>query len=210
MILSVKMSKVTVCWSFFFLFDLVLCQDISFPFDSEYSNSAINPRFKTSTYTPSTTVLTRRPTERLKPVVNREKCPGNQLYYPGEPWFCDCGPKYIYYKPTDQCYRVYMKGPCSEGQHLIVKNREVQCVRNPCSEGYVRYNGKCYELEKSDGPCGEINGAAALLKINANTLNVECTEAGADTLTLFSFPERCPPGSKRDAQNKCRENWNVD
>lgn len=209
MIVSVTMFKVFVFWSCC-LFQLILCQYIISGVSSDSRNKPLYARMKSSVYTPSTTVLLRSTTERPKPVVNQEKCPGNQLYYPGEPWYCDCGPKYIYYKPTDQCYRAYMKGPCSEGQHLIVKNRKVQCVRNPCSESYVRYNGKCFELEKSDGPCEPINGTAAILKINPDTLVVECTQADARVLTLFQIPDRCRPGSKRDANNICRENWNVD
>ncbi|KAL3269670.1 hypothetical protein HHI36_008731 [Cryptolaemus montrouzieri] len=206
------MKCLVLLWSVI-LYGQIWGQDIIFSTDDEDSDySRFKPEItniRSTTHIPSTTIFQRRPTERPKPIRDPEKCPGNQLYYPGEPWFCDCGPKYIYYKPKDECYHAYMKGPCLEGKHLVVKKRNVQCVRNPCPEEYVRYNGKCYQLEKSDGPCEKINGTTAILKINPDTLAVECKKTTADELTLFSFPDRCPPGSKRDANNKCRENWNV-
>lgn len=46
-ILSVTMFKILLCWSLF-IFHWILCQDIAFP---------TYPRFKSTTYPPSTTVL---------------------------------------------------------------------------------------------------------------------------------------------------------
>ncbi|KAK9890734.1 hypothetical protein WA026_012082 [Henosepilachna vigintioctopunctata] len=180
----------------------IWCQDIHFP--SEYDNYYNNPKIVPEI--PPEQPFT---TEPPKPVRNPEKCPGNQLLYPGREWFCDCGPTFIFYPPKNDCFRAYMRGPCTEGQHLVVKNKRVTCVKNPCQENYVRYNGRCYELGNSEGPCDKINGTTAFLQIDPDTLEVKCTKSSAGVLTLFNFPDRCPPGSKRDSKNKCRENWNV-
>lgn len=165
----------------------------------------------------STTEKQKKPQPPIKPLIpvrNLEKCPGNQYYYPGEPWFCDCGPKYIFYKPKNDCFLAYLKGPCKEGQYLIVAtkangNRDVVCTRNPCPDGLVLYQGKCYEFPKSGGPCQPVKNVTTVLDINPSTLKIECIPITENRVTLISIPKICPPGSKRDSQNICRENWNV-
>lgn len=67
---------------------------------------------------------------------------------------------------------------------------------------FFRFQGKCFELGTT-GPC-KANSENGIFGVNASTLLVECLK-GADRLTLFQIPQKCPPGSARDHTNKCRE-----
>ena len=165
------------------------------------------------------------------PLYAPDKCPENQLLYPGNQkndWICDCGPGYIYYPPQDGCFSAYRQGPCRQGYHLILKRNKVvpECVVNPCKDGFARfvpfefiveggnfdcnfrYKGKCYELDKPNGPCLPVEVGGGIFGVNATTLTVECLK-GTEKLSLFNIPRNCPLGSKRDRNNTCRENWNV-
>ncbi|KAJ8944531.1 hypothetical protein NQ318_009694 [Aromia moschata] len=147
------------------------------------------------------------------PLYAPNKCPDNQLLYPGDQehdWICDCGPGYVYYPTKDACFEAYRKGPCPGKQHLIVRNGSVipECMLNPCEDGFAMYNGKCYELGKPNGPCRPINEGGGIFDVNATTLEVECLK-GTDRLSLFSLPNKCSPGSKRDSNGKCRIVYNF-
>jgi len=144
------------------------------------------------------------------PIVDPTRCSGNQLYFPAEPEpFCDCGAAHLYHPPTDDCYPAYLQGPCRKGQHLILKKNKstAECDTNPCSEGYVKFEGSCEKLEAPE-PCGSVSSGDGVLNINPTTLKPEC-EKGTEILSLFRVPPNCPPGSKRDSANRCRENFNV-
>ncbi|XP_063920964.1 uncharacterized protein LOC135135773 [Zophobas morio] len=151
--------------------------------------------------------------ERI-PVFAPDKCPENQLLYPGkqinDDWICDCGPGYIYYPPEDTCFGAYRQGPCPQTYHLILKPDKVvsECVVNPCEEGFGSYEGVCYELNKPDGPCAPVQFGGGIFGVNTTTLKVECLKE-PQKLTLVYIPANCPPGSRRDTYNTCRENWNV-
>lgn len=151
-------------------------------------------------------------TEDRVPLYAPNRCPENQLYYPGNQahdWICDCGPTFIYYPPKDFCYPAYRQGPCKNGEHLIIPKREVipRCVPNPCDEGFARYEGKCYEMGQPNGPCRPIQEGGGIFDVNATTLVVECLK-GTDRLSLFNLPKICAPGSKRDKNGSCRDVYN--
>ncbi|XP_018564404.1 uncharacterized protein LOC108905852 [Anoplophora glabripennis] len=147
-------------------------------------------------------------TEKRVPLYAPEKCPENQLLYPGDQdhdWICDCGLGYIYYPAKDGCFAAYRQGPCDKGKHLIIKRGEVvpACAVNPCEDGFALYEGKCYELGKPNGPCAPVKQGGGIFDVNATTLRVECLK-GTDRLSLFSIPNQCNPGSKRDRNGNCR------
>ncbi|CAH1280062.1 unnamed protein product [Diabrotica balteata] len=151
-------------------------------------------------------------TEERVPLYAPNKCPENQLYYPGNQkhdWICDCGPTYIYYPPKDFCYPAYRQGPCKDGEHLIVRGGDVipSCNKNPCEEGFARYKGNCYEMGKPNGPCLPIQQGGGIFDVNATTLVVECLK-GTDRLSLLTLPKFCMPGSKRDSNGNCRVIYN--
>ncbi|XP_074029306.1 uncharacterized protein isoform X2 [Leptinotarsa decemlineata] len=151
-------------------------------------------------------------TEERVPLFAPNRCPENQLLYPGDQqhdWICDCGPGFIYYPPKDFCYAAYRQGPCEKNHHLIIERAEVipKCVKNPCEDGYARYKGKCYEMGKPNGPCRPIQEGGGIFDVNATTLLVECLK-GTDRLSLFNLPNRCRPGSKRDNNGICRVIYN--
>lgn len=145
------------------------------------------------------------------PVHIPGRCPENQLLYPGDQktdWVCDCGPGYIYYPPREGCFLAYRQGPCNESQHLILPKGKVipECVDNPCkTDRFVRYQNKCYELDKSGGPCKPASEGGGIFGVNTKTLALECL-LDNDRLSLINFPPNCPPGSRRGANN-CRPEY---
>ncbi|KAJ3641992.1 hypothetical protein Zmor_028459 [Zophobas morio] len=149
------------------------------------------------------------------PMFAPDKCPENQLLYPGkqinDDWICDCGPGYIYYPPVDSCFGAYRQGPCPQTYHLILKPDKVvsECVVNPCEEGFASYEGVCYELDKPDGPCAPAEFGGGIFGVNATTLTVECLKEPQKLSLRFYIPPNCPSGSRRDTSNTCREDWNV-
>lgn len=142
------------------------------------------------------------------PIFVPEKCPGNQLLYPGDQeadWICDCSPGHVYHPPTDECYAILRKGPCKMGEHLIMPKPEYmpKCKRNPCNEGSALYNGQCYKLNAEGGPCKPVVEAGGIFDINPATLEADCID-GHDWITNSNNLSKCPIGSKRDNINRCR------
>ncbi|CAH1187449.1 unnamed protein product [Phyllotreta striolata] len=146
-------------------------------------------------------------TQDRVPLYAPNKCPENQLLYPGyqqHDWICDCGPTYIYYPAKDFCYPAYRRGPCEEGHHLVILPGRVSpaCVRNPCRDGFARFKGKCYEMGKPDGPCRPIQESGGIFDVNATNLVVHCLK-GTDTISLQEAPMPCSRGSKRSTAGNC-------
>ncbi|KAK9875343.1 hypothetical protein WA026_007740 [Henosepilachna vigintioctopunctata] len=114
------------------------------------------------------------------PVYAPNRCPPNQLLYPGDledDWTCDCSPGHVFSPQHQQCFAILREGPCGNGFHLILRNNEVipECVENPCREGFARYSdGICYELGKPGGPCQEELIGGGVFNINITTLIPEC------------------------------------
>ncbi|XP_019864617.1 uncharacterized protein LOC109593926 [Aethina tumida] len=128
------------------------------------------------------------PDELVTEAENRSRVPlfapneckdPNELLYPGNQkndWICDCLPGYIYYPPKRGCFPAYRKGPCERGQHLILKKEKAvpECTKNPCNDGFARFNGKCFELGKPNGPClPELHGGG-IFGVNGTTLELGC------------------------------------
>jgi len=154
--------------------------------------------------------LPSRLSEARVPLYIPGRCPPNQLLYPGDQehdYVCDCGPGFIYYPPKDGCFKAYRKGPCEANQYLILPKDKVipVCINNPCRpDGFVQYQGKCYELEKAGGPCKPASEGGGVFSVNATTLALECLQIdGGISLNLISFPRNCPPGGRRSAN--CRQ-----
>ncbi|KAF2897802.1 hypothetical protein ILUMI_08389 [Ignelater luminosus] len=139
------------------------------------------------------------------------RCPENQILYPGDQkhdWVCDCGPGFIYLPSADGCFAAYRKGPCPDNQILILPKGKVvpECVSNPCrTDGFVRYEDQCYELDKSGGPCKPASEGGGIFGVNGTTFALECLK-DTQPLNLINFPSNCPPGSRRSASN-CRPEY---
>ncbi|XP_060528612.1 uncharacterized protein LOC132703394 [Cylas formicarius] len=142
------------------------------------------------------------------PLYAPNVCPENELLYPGETtsdWICDCGPGYLYYASKEGCFAAYRQGPCSDGNYLVFNssNRSAVCSQTSCQDGFARYEDKCYELGKPNGPCPPINQGGGIFDVNVTTLVVECLR-GTENLSLLNLPSRCSPGSRRDSSGNCR------
>ncbi|XP_019864598.2 uncharacterized protein LOC109593908 [Aethina tumida] len=155
-------------------------------------------------------LTSRGESERL-PLYAPDKCKDpNQMLYPedNDSWTCDCGPGFIYYKPKDACFLPYRQGPCPPEEHLIFNKskRTTSCLKNPCQDGFARFDGDCFELGRPGGPCGRPQDVGPkILDVNSTTLEVECLDGGAETLHLFDVGRRCSPGSRRDSTGTCRD-----
>lgn len=78
----------------------------------------------------------------------------------------------------DTCYPAYTRGPCSQGQYLILPRNKVvpECKSNPCvRDHFVPFRGGCYELNKP-GPCA-LPELANVVGVNKTTLEIICTDA---------------------------------
>ena len=178
------------------LLTVCLTQDFAFPGIDEEDKQGEEPT---------------RISDKRIPLMIPGVCPPNQLLYPGDQkhdWICDCGPGFLYYPPKDGCFKAYMQEPCGMNQILILPRNEVipECVHNPCKQnGYVRYNGNCYQLGKTGEPCKPANEGGGIFGVNATTFELQCLEGG-DSLSLINFPPNCPKGSRRGA-SRCRPEY---
>ncbi|XP_068619243.1 uncharacterized protein [Battus philenor] len=146
-----------------------------------------------------------------QPIYIPSVCPVNELYYPGNQkydWICDCRPGYLYHPATDTCWLAYQRGPCPEGQYLVLPKSSVipVCENNPCAkDNLVEWKGKCEALGSS-APCGVTYPASALW-VNATTVTVECVkvyiESRFSTFDTEVLSTLCLPGCKRRINNKC-------
>ncbi|XP_014371870.2 uncharacterized protein LOC106721446 [Papilio machaon] len=146
-----------------------------------------------------------------QPIYLPSVCPENELYYPGDhktDWICDCRPGYLYHPATDRCWLAYQRGPCSEGQYLVLPKSSVLpiCEINPCiSDDTVMYNGNCTTLGDMR-PCG-LSYPAKVVWINATTIKVDCVKVYVDNRFSSNIEEEvfalCPPGCKRSVNLQC-------
>lgn len=115
---------------------------------------------------------------------------------------------FLYHPKSDACWPAYRKGPCQDGQYLVLKSDSAipVCENNPCSiDTYVYYNGRCEQLA-TIAPCRHMWPIPAALAVNAVSLNVTC-----EKLALQSrfgedrpvAPAACAPGCKRSITGKC-------
>lgn len=70
-----------------------------------------------------------------------------------------------------------------------------------------RFDGECYELDKTGGPCGPLEEGGGIFGVNATTLAVECLK-GTDLISLnYVLPENyCPKASIRRRGSRCKKN----
>ncbi|XP_011562965.3 uncharacterized protein LOC105392971 [Plutella xylostella] len=152
--------------------------------------------------------------EGRQPIYAPVICAENELYYPGDQkddWICDCRPAFLYHPTTDACWPAYRKGPCSQGEYLVLKSTSVipVCVRNPCyGDNFVVWNAKCVQLGTTE-PCALFSRrhpSAKALGVNATTLAVSCLDLALEN-RFGEAPApttvKCLPGSKRNVDNKC-------
>ncbi|CAH0690074.1 unnamed protein product [Spodoptera exigua] len=150
--------------------------------------------------------------DNRQPVYIPSMCPDSELYYPGDQkddWICDCRPAFLYHPKSDTCWPAYRKGPCQDGEYLVLKPESAipVCEKNPCAvDTYVPYNGRCEQLA-TIAPCRHMWPIPAALSVNATNLAVTCerlnleSRFGEDASPMVLVP--CPPGCKRSINGKC-------
>lgn len=84
-----------------------------------------------------------------------------------------------------RCFPAYTRGPCRQGQYLVLPKHGVvpQCEPNPCGkddnnayrDNFVPFRNKCFELDKA-GPCALGSKIANVVGVNETTLNIICTK----------------------------------
>lgn len=84
---------------------------------------------------------------------------------------------YLYYPAKQQCFPAYTKGPCNQGQYLVLRRNSVipECVINPCTqENYVPFKSGCHKLDEG-GPC-QFPELSNVVGVNETTLEIICTQ----------------------------------
>lgn len=92
-------------------------------------------------------------------------------------------PAYIYHPASDACWPAFRRGPCQEGEYLVLPLNSVlpACEKNPCfNDTYVYWNGKCERLDTTP-PCNHILPMASVLGVNATTLVVSCVRLNLES-----------------------------
>lgn len=85
---------------------------------------------------------------------------------------------YLYYPAKQQCFPAYKKGPCNQGEYLVLRGNSVipECVVNPCTlENYVLFRNGCHKLDEG-GPCQLSNELSNAVGVNETTLEIICTQ----------------------------------
>lgn len=85
---------------------------------------------------------------------------------------------YIYFPAKQQCYPAYSRGPCPQGQFLILPENKVvpECRHNRCAkDNFVWFREACHELDKA-GPCELGEQLSNVVGINETTLQLICTK----------------------------------
>lgn len=118
------------------------------------------------------------------PVEDKVRCGRNEYLYPGDnlyDWTCDCKPGFIFYPADGSCREAYRRGPCRQGEILILpkSHKSPLCVVNNCRrDGYVEYNGKCQELD-TFYPCKHYQyliGIKTFLTVKPATFELTCMD----------------------------------
>lgn len=92
-----------------------------------------------------------------------------------------------------RCYHAYTRGPCRQGEYLILPDNSVvpECQPNPCREdNYVLFRDGCFELDKP-GPC-IFPELPNVVGVNETTLKVICTK----DYRAMNFTSRIDPGDE--------------
>lgn len=108
---------------------------------------------------------------------------------------------YVYYPSENHCFAAYKRGPCRQGEYLILPNNSKfsECVPNPClHDGHVPFTGACYELDKP-GPCplSEIQNVISVDK----TLKIACTKG--NSAVKQPTADDCVIGGVRWTKGQC-------
>jgi hypothetical protein len=68
---------------------------------------------------------------------------------------CRCKEKYVYWPPTNACYREYTPGPCKAAQFLVRgRDGEGVCLKNPCPKTDLYF--PTTEAEPTEGECHRV------------------------------------------------------
>ncbi|XP_068223582.1 uncharacterized protein [Palaemon carinicauda] len=173
-------------------------------------------------------VCERRPCNELQALTanrclntqDKSPCPAgmslvNNEFGKGE---CDCDPGTAYHASTRRCYKPFSQGPCPPGHVIQVIDSErvgtAKCLPNMCPEENMvmldnncqvldsnpNSKGTCYFLD-TQGPC-----TSGILTIDEVLLEPLCF-LQTETHSIFNLPNirRCPRGSIRDSQGRCRQ-----
>ncbi|XP_043273499.1 uncharacterized protein [Venturia canescens] len=120
------------------------------------------------------------------------------------PEICECLAGYVYHLESDQCYSTYKQGPCEHGYYFVLQANETvaKCIPNPCTnDNEVPYEGSCYPLLSSSGPCPE----DLSLVISETTYEPVCEAIRAVSYHIIMVPPKgCAPGTRRAGRNLCR------
>lgn len=92
---------------------------------------------------------------------------------------------------------------CLELYTFSIHADRIRNINNILLPMFYRYEGNCFELGQPNGPCGPVSQGGGIFEVNATTLQPECLK-GVEPASLFTFPKRCSPGSKRDNNGNCR------
>lgn len=117
---------------------------------------------------------------------------------------------FVYHPKTDKCWPAFRKGPCEDGQYLVLNGDSAipVCEKNPCTiDSYVQYKGRCEQLA-SITPCMHMWPIPAALTVNSTTLTVSCERLNLESRFGERIPAKvsvtpCPPGCKRSVTGKC-------
>merc|ERR1711915_467212 len=48
------------------------------------------------------------------------------------------------------CYLEYLRGPCKDGEQLVMQEKRARCIKNSCGVGQSLWSdGECYEYQPS-------------------------------------------------------------
>lgn len=76
-----------------------------------------------------------------------------------------------------QCYPAYTKGPCQNGEYLVLPRNGFipECVPNPCQwENWVPFRNQCHKLDEG-GPC-TFPELPNVVGVNETTLEIICSQ----------------------------------
>lgn len=135
--------------------------------------------------------------EPLKRMLTLCNCYSCFLFIPG----------FLFHPDTDKCWLAYQRGPCPEGQYLILPEDSMipVCVPNPCkTDSTVLWKESCQILGAS--VCGNTY-PAKVLWVNATTITIDCVTVYLNnrfSVELdYETSTACPRGGWRSIENKC-------
>ncbi|XP_037821576.1 uncharacterized protein LOC119610438 [Lucilia sericata] len=151
------------------------------------------------------------------PLYAPSRCKQHELLYPGDQvndWICDCAPAALYHPETDACYPAFRRGPCEDGEFLVLGDNAVLpvCIANDCKvDGQIKIKGVCYEFGKA-GACKDSH-LSYVIGVNPQTLHVDCVKLSISLESRFGEEPQhsydltnvdlCARGCKRAIQGRC-------